>query len=105
MGFVGSPQLVSILREGRKSANIHLSSGVIWGIPVKVGPAGIRGDRHIMPHQPHFGVIALWRKPSNVFLPGCLADAAEYNKGVTVVPGLARTKLDVVPLSADCELV
>jgi hypothetical protein len=49
-----------------------------------------------MPHQPHFGVIALWRKPSNVFLAGCLADAAEYNKGVTVVPGLARTKLDVV---------
>ena len=24
----------SILREGRKSANIHVSSGVIWGIPV-----------------------------------------------------------------------
>jgi hypothetical protein len=27
------PQLASILREGRKSVNIHLSSGVIWGIP------------------------------------------------------------------------
>jgi hypothetical protein len=27
--------LASILREGRKSAIIHLSSRVIWGIPAK----------------------------------------------------------------------
>ena len=33
-GTGSRPQLASILREGRKSANIHLSSGVIWGIPV-----------------------------------------------------------------------
>ena len=33
-GTGNRPQLASILREGRKSANIHLSSGVIWGIPV-----------------------------------------------------------------------
>jgi hypothetical protein len=32
-GTGSRPQLASILREGRKSANIHLSSGVIWGIP------------------------------------------------------------------------
>jgi hypothetical protein len=29
-GTGSRPQLASILREGRKSANIHLSSGVIW---------------------------------------------------------------------------
>ena len=34
-GTGSRPQLASILREGRKCANIHLSSGVIWGIPVK----------------------------------------------------------------------
>jgi len=49
-----------------------------------------------MPQEPHLWVIALWRKPSNVLLAGCLADAAEDNKRVTVVPGLARTKLEVV---------
>src|SRR6516162_11136459 len=65
-------------------------------LKVAVSPARIRGDRHIMPHEPHFGVIALWRKPSNVLLAGCLADAAEDDKRVTVVPGLARTKLEVV---------
>jgi hypothetical protein len=32
-GTSSRPQLTSILREGRKSANIHLRSGVIWGIP------------------------------------------------------------------------
>ena len=32
-GTGSRPQLAFILREGRKSANIHLSSGVIWGIP------------------------------------------------------------------------
>src|SRR5271169_6942054 len=32
-GTGSRPQLASILREGRKSANIHLSSGVIWGTP------------------------------------------------------------------------
>ena len=65
-------------------------------LEVAVGPARIRGDGNIMPHNPHRGVITLWRKPSNVFLAGWLADTAEYNKGVTVIPGLARTKLDVV---------
>jgi hypothetical protein len=33
-GTGSRPQLASILREGRKSANIHLSSGGIWGIAV-----------------------------------------------------------------------
>jgi hypothetical protein len=33
-GTGSRPQLASILREGRKSAN-NLSSGVIWGIPGK----------------------------------------------------------------------
>jgi hypothetical protein len=33
-GTGSRPQLASILREGRKTENIHLSSGVIWGIPV-----------------------------------------------------------------------
>ena len=70
-------------------------------LKIAVSPARIRWDWHVMPHEPHFGVIALWRKPSNVFLARRLADAAEYNKGVTVVPGLARTKFDVVlPVSA-----
>jgi hypothetical protein len=32
-GTGSRPQLASMLREGRKSANIHLRSGVIWGIP------------------------------------------------------------------------
>jgi hypothetical protein len=35
-GTGSRPQLASILREGRKSANIHLSSGVIWGIPERL---------------------------------------------------------------------
>jgi hypothetical protein len=38
-GTGSRPQLASILREGRKSANIHLSSGVIWGIPVLMNRA------------------------------------------------------------------
>jgi ClpX C4-type zinc finger len=40
------------LREGRKSANIHLTSGVIWGIPVYGGDITDRLDRlgdQIMP--------------------------------------------------------
>ena len=33
----GSRQhLASVLQEGRKSANIHVISGAIWGIPVKI---------------------------------------------------------------------
>jgi hypothetical protein len=28
------PNLASALQEGRKSANIHVRSGAIWGIPV-----------------------------------------------------------------------
>ena len=31
------PNLASILQEGERSANIHSSSGVIRGIPVKGG--------------------------------------------------------------------
>ena len=31
------PNLASVLQEGRKNANIHASSGVIWRIPVIVG--------------------------------------------------------------------
>ena len=29
------PRLACVLREGRKNANIHAGSGVIWGIPVQ----------------------------------------------------------------------
>ena len=36
-GTGSRPQLASILREGRESANIHFSSGVIRGIPAKAG--------------------------------------------------------------------
>jgi transposase len=32
----GRPHLAAVLQEGRKYANIHVRSGVIWGIPVKV---------------------------------------------------------------------
>ena len=53
---------------------------------VAVGPASIRGDRDIVPHDPHLWVVALWRKPGNVALAGCLADTAEHHKGVAVVP-------------------
>src|SRR5262249_10834800 len=63
---------------------------------VAVGPTRIRWDRNIMPHDPHLGVIALWRKPSNILLARRLADTAEDHKGMAVVPGLARTKLEVV---------
>jgi hypothetical protein len=34
-GADGGPHLVSVWREGRKSANIRSSSGVIRGIPVE----------------------------------------------------------------------
>jgi hypothetical protein len=30
----GRPHLAAVLQEGRKYANIHARSGVIWGIPV-----------------------------------------------------------------------
>jgi hypothetical protein len=30
------PHLASVLREGRKSANIYAGLGVIWGIPIVV---------------------------------------------------------------------
>src|SRR5262249_23603307 len=73
-----------------------ITRGDVPVFKVAVGPAGIGGDRNIMPHEPHLGVIALWREPSNILLAGCLADAAEDHKRVTVVPGLARTKLEVV---------
>ena len=43
-GTGSRPQLASIVREGRKSANIHLSSGVIWGIPVDKEKPPIGGD-------------------------------------------------------------
>ena len=33
-GADNRPHLVSVLQEGRKSANIHASSGAIRGIPV-----------------------------------------------------------------------
>ena len=39
---------------------------------------------------------ARWDLMGQDLLAGCLADAAEDNKRVTVVPGLARTKLEVV---------
>src|SRR5690349_18624384 len=71
-------------------------------LKVAVGPARIRGDRHIMPYQPHFGVVALGRKPSNIFLAGRFADSTEHYKSVTVVPRLARTKLDVVLPGSAC---
>jgi hypothetical protein len=54
------------------------------------------GDRNIMPHQPHLGVIAPWRKSSNIVLAGFLADTAEDHKRVAVVPGLAGAELEVV---------
>src|SRR3974377_1055084 len=62
-------------------------------LEVAVGPARIRGDRYIMPHDPHLGVITLWRKPSNVAPAGCLADTAEHHERVAVVP---RAELDVI---------
>ena len=35
-GALGGPHIVSVLREGRKSANTRSSSGVIRGIPAKL---------------------------------------------------------------------
>ncbi len=35
-GVGSGPHLASALQEGRKNANIHVRSGAIWGIPVKV---------------------------------------------------------------------
>jgi len=37
----GDSQLASILREGRKSANIHLSSGIIWGTWIQRSPGKV----------------------------------------------------------------
>src|SRR5215471_7686354 len=65
-------------------------------LEVAVGPAGIGGDRNIMPHEPHLRVIALWRKPGDVTLAGWLADTAEDHKRVAIVPGLAGAELEVV---------
>src|SRR6516165_5375302 len=65
-------------------------------LEVAVGPARIRGDRNVMAHEPHLGVIALRRKPGNVVLGGRLADTAEDHKSVAVVPGLSRAKLEVI---------
>src|SRR5262249_56628714 len=65
-------------------------------LEVAVGPAGIGGDRNIMAHEPHLGVIALWRKSSNILLAGWLADTAEDHKGVAVIPSLAGAELEVV---------
>jgi hypothetical protein len=49
-----------------------------------------------MAHNPHLGVIALRRRPPNIPLAGWLADTAEDDKRVTVVPGLARAELEIV---------
>src|SRR5262249_79980 len=73
-----------------------VTRGDVCVLEIAVGPTGIRGDRNIMPHEPHLGVIALWRKPSNVLLAGRLADTAEDHKGVAVVPSLAGAELEVV---------
>ena len=35
------PNLASVLLEGRKNANIHASSGVIWRIPVVLCVGGM----------------------------------------------------------------
>src|SRR5215472_10884424 len=73
-----------------------VTRGDVSVLEVAVGPAGIRGDRNIVAHEPHLRVIALWRKPSNILLAGWLADAAEDHKSVTVVPSLAGAELEVV---------
>src|SRR5262249_24482483 len=73
-----------------------ITRGDVPVLKVAVGPAGIGGDRYIMPHQPHLRVIAPWRKASDILLAGWLTDAAENHKGVAVVPGLAGAKLEVV---------
>src|SRR5262249_15698612 len=73
-----------------------VTRGDVFVLEIAVGPPRIRGDRNIMPHEPHLGVIALWRKPSNILLAGWLTDTAEDHKSVAVVPGLAGTELEVV---------
>src|SRR6516164_4196607 len=92
-------QLTNISNDSIVLSFVHqhaIARSDVLVLEVAVGPAGIRGDWNIMPHDPHLWVIALWRQSGNVVLAGCLADAAEHHKGVAVVPRLARAELDVV---------
>jgi hypothetical protein len=53
------PHLASVLLQGRKSANIHASSGVIRGIPVNIChvPAGMC---EVDWHNPPQRLLVLW---------------------------------------------
>ena len=55
-------------------------------LEVSVGPARIRGDRNIMAHDPHLGVIALWRKQERL---------AKLAGGVAVIRVGGATEVEV----------
>jgi hypothetical protein len=66
--------LASVLQEGRKSANIHASSGVIWGIPINNSgkvKGGLDGYQSIDRSRVRSGHSGGERTPSSPYVFDC----------------------------------
>lgn len=53
-----------VLREGRKSANIHAKSRFIWGIPAKIADWLHHNEVHTVIGDISFGPEGEWTKPA-----------------------------------------